>query len=187
MLAKYMRKSWKESIGDKSRLAALRGQSTVERVERPSRIGRAHSLGYKAKQGFVVLDVKVKKGKRKRPKVHGGRKPSKAGRFFSLGKSGQVVAEEKAARHYHNLEVLGSYFIAEDGVSKWFEVVMVDKHHPSIRSDSDISWILERQHRGRAFRGLTPAGKRGRGLLGRGRGSEKVRPSYSASFRKKGK
>ncbi len=186
MLAKYLKKSWREA-GEfgKALLPALRKQDTVERVQRPSRTDRAHRLGYKAKQGFIVLSVKVGKGKRKRPKVHGGRKPSKAGRFFSLGKGSHVVAEEKAARHYQNLEVLGSYFLAEDGVSKWFEVIMVDKHHPSIKADKGIRWILENQHKRRAFRGLTSAGKRSRGLLRKGKGDEKVRPSYSAHFRKK--
>jgi large subunit ribosomal protein L15e len=47
---------------------------------------------------------------------------------------------------------------------KWFEVIMVDKHHPVIKADKNINWICEKQHRKRVFRGLTSAGKKMRGL-----------------------
>ena len=38
--------------------------------------------------------------------------------------------------------------------------------------------------RGRAFRGLTSAGRKMRGLLNKGRGAEKLRPSIRAHNRK---
>jgi len=40
---------------------------TVHRASRPSRVDKAHRLGYKAKQGYVVYRVKVRRGGRKRP------------------------------------------------------------------------------------------------------------------------
>jgi len=46
-------------------------------------------------------------------------------------------------------------------------------------NDPKINWICEPQHKGRVYRGLTPAGKRGRGLGQRGTGSEKARPSVA--------
>jgi large subunit ribosomal protein L15e len=61
---------------------------------------------------------------------------------------------------------------------------MVDPAHPAIMSDSDVNWICEKQHVHRAFRGLTPAGKTGRGLRNKGKGAEKVRPSIGAHDRK---
>jgi large subunit ribosomal protein L15e len=71
--------------------------------------------------------------------------------------------------------------VGEDGRSKWFEVVMVDPNHPAIKADKDINWICQKQHHGRVFRGLTSAGKKVRGLRGKGRGAEKVRPSRKAA------
>ncbi|MEM2486836.1 MAG: 50S ribosomal protein L15e, partial [Candidatus Bathyarchaeia archaeon] len=82
---------------------------------------------------------------------------------------------------FPNLEVLNSYWVGEDGRYKWFEVIMVDPHHPAIRADKDINWICEKQHKGRVFRGLTSAGKKVRGLRKKGHGAEKARPSKKAA------
>ena len=143
----------------KGRLIEWRRENTLVKIAKPTRIDRARRLGYMAKGGFVVVRVRVKKGMRKRPKPSGGRVPKKAGRFFPLGKSKQQVAEERAARKFPNLNVLNSYYAGEDGVSKWFEVILVDTSRPEIRNDRKISWICKGRHRGRAFRGLTSAGK----------------------------
>ncbi|MEM4692656.1 MAG: hypothetical protein QXR70_04920, partial [Sulfolobales archaeon] len=48
---------------------------------------------------------------------------------------------------------------------KYYEVVMVDPHHPSILSDPEISWVANPSQRGRVFRGKTMAGRKMRGLL----------------------
>ncbi len=161
---KYIRKAWKrpkENLKEfwMPRLVQWRKQPVTIRIERPTRIDRARRLGYKAKEGFLVVRARIRKGLRKRPKPSGGRVPKKAGRFFSLGKSKQQVAEEKTARKFRNLQVLNSYYVGEDGVNKWFEVILVDVNHPAIKKDKDINWILGKQHKGRAFRGLTSAGK----------------------------
>jgi large subunit ribosomal protein L15e len=96
---------------------------------------------------------------------------------FKPAKSLRLIAEERAARKFPNAEVLNSYWVGEDGRSKWFEVILVDTAHPAIKSDKDVSWITERQHKRRALRGLTSAGKNVRGLHKRGKGAEKARPS----------
>ncbi len=160
---------------DKQTLVGWRKEETITRVEKPTDKKRARSLGYKGKTGFVVARVKVPKGMRKRPKPMGGRTPKKYGRFFSLNISKQVVAEQKAARKYPNLEVLNSYFVGEDGVSKWFEVLLVDPDNPGIKNDPQLNWICSKKQKGRAFRGLTSAGKKSRGLRRKGKGAEKVR------------
>jgi large subunit ribosomal protein L15e len=164
---KNMSELWKkpkENLGPlwKKKLMQWRKENVIVRVEHPTRIDRARSLGYKAKQGFVVARARVIKGKRKRPKPAGGRVPSKAGRFFPPGKSKQQIAEEKVARKFPNLEVLNSYNVGEDGVYKWFECILVDPSHPSIRKDKNMKWIAEKQHKGRVFRGLTSSGKKSR-------------------------
>jgi len=87
-------------------------------------------------------------------------------------------------KHYPNMEVLNSYWVGEDGMHKYFEVILVDPNHPVIRADPKINWICEPQHRGRAYRGLTSAGKKGRGLMHKGKGAEKLRPSIQAHERK---
>ena len=148
----------------KQRLVTWRKERTVQRIERPTNLKRARTLGYKAKQGFVLVRVKVPKGKRKRPKYMGGRNPKKSGRFFSLDKSKKQVAEEKASRKYPNLEVLNSYSVGQDGISKWFECILVDTAHPVIKKDRERNWITKKNQKGRAFRGLTSAGKKSRGL-----------------------
>ncbi|MEM5836330.1 MAG: 50S ribosomal protein L15e [Candidatus Aenigmatarchaeota archaeon] len=164
----FMRESRKKAEAEelmKKRLVEWRKQHTVERIEKPTKIDRARSLGYKAKPGFVVVRVKVRKGGRKRPRYHRGRKPSKAGMVhFTPKQSLQAIAEQKAARKFPNLEVLNSYLVAEDGTTKFFEVIMVDPQNPHIKNDPKINWICEPQHRRRAFRGLTAVGKKARGL-----------------------
>ncbi|MDI6807224.1 MAG: 50S ribosomal protein L15e [Candidatus Aenigmarchaeota archaeon] len=146
----------------KKRLIEWRKQHVVERIERPTRLDRARILGYRAKKGFVLARIRVRKGGRRRPKPRRGRKPSKAGMVrFTPGKSLRWIAEEKAQRKFPNLEVLNSYYVAEDGMFKWFECVLVDPSRPEIAKDPKINWILNQ--RKRVFRGLTAAGKKARG------------------------
>jgi large subunit ribosomal protein L15e len=141
----------------KKRLSEWRKEPVVKRIEKPTRLDKARALGYKAKQGFVLARVRVRKGGRKRRLYgRGGRKPSKAGLVkFTPAKSLQRIAEEKAARKFVNLEVLNSYYVAEDGNYKWFECILVDPHHPNIINDPKINWICKPSHRKRVFRGLT--------------------------------
>lgn len=168
---KYISDAWKKKSKElkeiiKKRLIEWRKEPTVKRIEKPTRLDRARSLGYRAKQGFVLARVKVRKGGRKRRLYgRGGRKPSKAGLVkFTPKKSLRWIAEEKAQRKFRNLEVLNSYPVGEDGKYKYFEVILVDPNHPNIKADPKIKWICEKQHRKRVFRGLTSAGKKARGL-----------------------
>ena len=164
---RYLRELWKkpkENENWKRMIIQFRKEPAVLRVEKPTRIDRARSLGYKAKQGFVVVRARVNKGRRKRPRPAGGRRPKRAGRYFTLGKSKQFVAEEKAARKFPNMEVLSSYYVGEDGDTLWYEVIFVDPKHPAIRKDGNVKWIAKPQHKRRVYRGLTPAGKKSRGL-----------------------
>ena len=87
---------------------------------------------------------------------------------------------KRATRKYPNLEVLNSYMLAEDGQHKWFEVILLDKSHPAIKKDKDVKWIAQPQHRKRALRGMTSAGKKSRGMKHKGKGAEKIRPSIRA-------
>lgn len=166
----------------KERLIQWRRENSVTRVERPTRLDRARALGYKAKQGFVVVRSRVRRGglRKKRPKR--GHRPGPMGvRKITAGKNLRWIAEERAQRHHPNLEVLNSYWVGQDGRHKYFEVVMVDPSHPVIQADPDINWICESQHSNRVARGKTSAGLKARGLRRKGKGAEKVRPGVRAS------
>jgi large subunit ribosomal protein L15e len=163
-------------------LVELRRSPSIYRVNKPSNIARARSLGYKAKQGYIVVRSKIRKGtmRKLRPKM--GRKPGNLGvKKITTKKNLQRIAEERASKRYPNLITLNSYYLIEDGRHKWFEIIMVDPNHPRIISDPKINWITNPKNKQRAFRGLTSAGKRGRGLRKKGIGSEKIRPSLEAN------
>lgn len=169
-LYNYISKAWKrpkQNLGDllKRRVSEWRKQQTVVRIEKPTRLNRARALGYKAKKGYVLARVKVRKGGRRRPAYHRGRKPIHAGLTgFTPKKSLRWIAEEKAARKFVSLEVLNSYEVADAGNVKFFEVILVDTRQPTIRSDPRINWICNPKNRRRVMRGLTAAGKKARGL-----------------------
>ncbi len=188
MAYRYIAEAWKKPdesfVGEimRQRLVEWRKQPAVVRIEKPTRLDRARKLGYKAKQGFVVVRVRVRRGGFRKKRPSSGRRPKRMGvSKYKLAKSLRLIAEERAARKFPNLEVLNSYWVGEDGRHKWFEVILVDPNHPVIKADKDINWICEKQHNGRAFRGLTSAGKKVRGLRNKGRGAEKVRPSRKAA------
>jgi len=184
MAYKYIAEAWvkpEKSFVDelmRQRLIEWRRQSAVTRIEKPTRLDRARKLGYKAKQGFVMARVRVRRGGLRKQRPRAGRRPKRMGvKKFKPAKSLRLISEERAARKFPNLEVLNSYWVGEDGRSKWFEVVMVDPNSPAIKVDKDINWICQKQHHRRVFRGLTSAGKKVRSLRRKGRGAEKFRPS----------
>jgi len=188
-LYKYVRELYKQpkaKLGAvwKARLLKIRREPATVRIDRPTRIDRARSLGYRAKQGIFVVRQRVARGGRQRQKITGGRRPKTSRRKKIVSKSYQQVAEERCARKYTNCEVLNSYWLIQDGKHAWFEIILVDKSHPAIRADKSLGWIYQQQHTRRVFRGLTAAGKRSRGILThKGKGAEKLRPSMRAKKR----
>ncbi len=181
---KYIEEAWEQPrkgyVNDLrvERLKEWRRDPNYKRLERPTRLDRARKLGYKAKQGYVVVRGRVRRGGRRRSRAKGGRGPTRLGfKKLTPRKSIQRIAEERAAKKYVNLEVLNSYWVADDGRYKYYEVILVDPHHPVIKSDPKINWICENHQRGRVFRGLTSSGKKSRGLRKKGKGAERSRPS----------
>jgi len=185
----YIAETWKnreEVLDDviRARLIEWRREPTVVKIDKPTRLDRARAIGYEAKQGFVVVRVKVRKGGLNRPRPDSGRRPKRMGVYgYAPAKPDKLIAEERANDKYPNLEVLGSYYVGEDGIYKYFEVILVDPHHPAIKADKDISWIVEPQHRGRVYRGKTAAGRKMRGLLG----NRGLRGTHKWKWRKKQK
>jgi large subunit ribosomal protein L15e len=187
----YMGEAWKDPSSDAmrqimwQRLVDWRKEGSFVRVDKPLRLDRARTLGYKAKPGFVIVRAKVRKGGLRKHRIRKGRRPKRKGILKMVTrKSIQRIAEERTSKRYPNLEVLASYWVGEDGRHRWYEVMLVDPNHPVIRSDPNMNWICSPKHGDRAGRGLTPAGKKGRGLVRtKGMGVEKNRPSLRAHDR----
>ena len=187
---KYIRdlhKNPKENLGEiwHSRLIQWRQEPSTIRIEHPTRLDKARSLGYKAKQGYILVRQRLPRGGRKKEKIRSGRRPKRMSHRLDLSSNYQQVAEQRAAKRYANCEVLNSYYVAKDGKHYWYEVILVDTSHPAILADSRISWIASNKQHGRVFRGLTSAGRRSRGLRHKGKGAEKVRPSRNAVIAKR--
>ena len=161
-LYKYTQEAWKipDSPKHRARLLRWRREPTTLRIDRPTRIDRARALGYRAKEGFVMVRQRVMRGGHKRERIKGGRKPKRFGSRKNLKISYQVISETR------------------------YEIIFIDPLHPVIRKDSSINWISEKQHTKRSFRGLTSAQKKSRGLMNKGKGAEKLRPSIRSKNRK---
>ncbi|UZE94077.1 MAG: 50S ribosomal protein L15e [Candidatus Pacearchaeota archaeon] len=185
----YIRKTWKkpkENLGKlwSKRLIEWRKSNAVVRVEKPTRLDRARTIGYKAKKGFVVARVRVRRGGRRRPKPKGGRRSKRQTTKKILKMNYKWVAEQRAQKKFSNLQVLNSYWLAKDGMFAWYEVIFVDISRPEIKKDKNITWITSKKHKGRVFRGLTSAGKKSRGLRKKGKRAIKTRPSIRAKGRR---
>jgi large subunit ribosomal protein L15e len=161
----------------KSRIIKWNSESTLTRIGKPTNIARARELGYKAKEGIIMVRVMVHGGSRKRKHAAGGRGPSKSGRYFTQQKSLQSIAEERAARKFLNFEPLNSYFVGTSGSKTFFEVILLDRNSSVIKSDPQYKSAI--MQKGRAFRGLTSSGKRHRGLSRKRFGAHSLRPSQN--------
>jgi large subunit ribosomal protein L15e len=141
--------------------------NVIHRASRPSRPDKARRLGYKAKQGYVIYRVRVRRGGRKKPVPKGATygKPTNQGvNQLKYQRSLKATAEERVGRRCANLRVLNSYWINQDSTYKYYEVILVDPQHKAIRRDPRISWIVNPVHKHRESRGLTATGKKSRGL-----------------------
>ncbi len=118
---------YKKDKRKKEILQEVRKQPILTRVDRPTKITRAKSVGYHAKQGYIVVRVRVSKGDFRRPRQNHARRPSKSGIYYKLSVSKEGIARNRALKVFKNMEVVGSYFLIEDGENKWFEVILVDK------------------------------------------------------------
>lgn len=191
---KYLEELWKKKQSDVMRFLSrvrtweFRQLPAVHRASRPTRPDKARRLGYKAKQGFVVYRVRVKRGGRKR-KVSKGicyGKPSTSGvKKIKASRNLKSVAEERVGRKFGSLRVLNTYWVTQDAVHKWYECIMVDPMHKVIRNDPRINWICNPQHKHRELRGLTSAGRKARGLHRRGKAAIKIRPSRRAHWKRR--
>jgi len=183
---KYLEELWKKKQSDvlkfllRIRCWELRQLPAVHRASRPSRPDKARRLGYKAKQGYVIYRVRVRRGGRKRTISKGivfGKPATQGVNQLKWERSLRSKAEERVGRRCGNLRVLNSYWVNADATYKYFEVILVDPHHTTIRNDPRINWICKPVMKHRELRGLTATGKKSRGLQGKGSKHSAQRPS----------
>ena len=123
----------------RQRAVVWRNENAVTRVEKPSRIARARRLGYKAKQGIIVVRMRVGTGGMRKERPRGGRRPKHLGvTKIKADVSMKQVAERRVLERYPNMKLLGSYFLYKDGMHYWFEVILADPSHPRIAKDKEI-------------------------------------------------
>ncbi len=137
---KRLREEREEALEElrRERLQKWRREPVTKRIDRPTKLETARKLGYKPKQGVIVVRQRVRTGGRKRNQMKAGRKPTTSRRQQVLDKNYQEIAEEKVQRQYDNCEVLNSYKALEDGKHAWYEVILVDRFHEEVLADDDL-------------------------------------------------
>ena len=131
---------WKDNSAELREKAILwRKQNAMIRIAKPSRISRARRLGYKAKQGIVVVRMRVGTGGMRKQRPRGGRRPKHLGvTRIKAAVSMKQVAERRVLERYRNMKLLGSYFLYKDGMYYWFEIILADPSHKRIAKDKEI-------------------------------------------------
>jgi large subunit ribosomal protein L15e len=133
-------KMWKSNADElKSKTIGWRTEPVIHKIQRPSRLERAHRLGYKAKQGIIVVRARVGRGGMRKQRPVAGRRPKHLGVVhIKQGTSMRKVAERRVNEKFPNMEVLGSYYLHKDGMYYWYEVILADPNHPSIYKDKEM-------------------------------------------------
>ena len=191
---KFLEELWRKKQSDVMRFILrvrtweFRQHKAIHRATKPSRPDKAHKLGYKAKQGYVIWRVRVRRGNRRKlgnkGQIYG--KPSNQGvlqRKFQ--RNLKSVAEERVGKICGGLRVLNSYWAGQDSIYKFYEVILVDPAHNAIRNDPKINWICQPAQKHRELRGITSSGRKHRGLRNKGHKASKLRPSRRANWRRR--
>lgn len=185
-ITQYLRQAWKKPDAEtlRARMIDWRAGEAIVKVEKPLRLDRARSLGYKAKKGVIVVRVRLMRGGHKRTRPYKGRRSKRLHPRKNLTMNYQEIAETRAARRFSNMEVLNSYNIGKDGQHYFFEVILVNRVAPEIKSDKQLSFVTRPANKYRALRGVTSSAKKARGLRNSSVKAPKVRPSLRANGRR---
>ncbi len=184
-LTKYLRQAWKKPDKKilRGRMIEWRKENAITKVDKPLRIDRARSMGYKAKKGVIVVRARVRRGGHKRTRPYKARRTKRLHINKNLRLNYKSIAEKRVAKKYTNMEVLNSYNIGKDGKHYFFEVILIDPSKPEIKSDKELG-KLAKSPRKRAERGITSASRKSRGLRNSTVKAPKVRPSLRANRRR---
>ncbi|MEM4649883.1 MAG: 50S ribosomal protein L15e, partial [Candidatus Bathyarchaeia archaeon] len=95
----YMALAWKNKDESyvknlmRELLVKWRREPSVVRIEKPTRLDKARKLGYKAKQGFIIVRVKVRRGGARKPRPRSGRRQKAMGvKKYTRAKSLKKIA-----------------------------------------------------------------------------------------------
>jgi len=133
-------KMWKANAAELREKAVIwRKQNALTRIDKPSRIARARRLGYKAKQGIIVVRMRVGAGGMRKQRPTGGRRPKHLGvTRIKAAVSMKQVAERRVLERHPTMKLFGSYFLYKDSMYFWVEVILADKSHNSIIKDKEL-------------------------------------------------
>ena len=131
---------WKSNSPEiREKAIGWRKENALTRIDKPSRIQKARRLGYKAKQGIVVIRMRVGTGGMRRKRPRSGRRPKHLGvTRIKADVTMQHVAERRVLERHPNMKLLGSYYLYKDGMYYWFEVILADPSHPRIAFDKEL-------------------------------------------------
>lgn len=189
----YINKLWRKKQSEimsflfRIRAWEFRHYSAVQRIKSPSRPEKARKLGYKTKRGFVIFRVRVRRGGRKRPVSKGityGKPKGHGINELKFKRNKKSLAEERASKICGNLRILNSYWINEDSIYKYFEVIFIDPNYCGIRMNPKYNWICKSIFKHRELRGLTFSGRKSRGLQKKGHRANNFRPSVRSSWKR---
>ncbi|CDW55920.1 ribosomal protein L15 [Trichuris trichiura] len=170
---RYVQEIWRKKQSDvmrfllRVRVWQYRQLPTIHRASRPTRPEKARRLGYRAKQGFVIYRIRIRRGNRKRKVTKGqtyGKPKTHGVNQLKPKRNLQAIAEQRVGRLCGALRVLNSYWVGQDSTFKYYEVILIDPMHKAIRRDPKINWICKPVMKHREMRGLTAAGRKSRGL-----------------------
>lgn len=136
---------WKTHAEElKSKAIGWRKEPVIHKIERPSRVDRARRLGYKAKQGIITVRARVGRGGMRKQRPVAGRRPKHIGVVhIKQGISMKKVAERRVSEKFPNMEIMGSYYLYQDGKYTWYEIIMADPSHPAIANDKEMRGRLK--------------------------------------------
>ncbi len=184
-IAKYLRNAWKKPDIKvlRERMIKWRKGDSIVKVDKPLRLDRARSLGYKAKKGIVVVRVRLKRGGHKRSRPNKARRTKRLHIRKNLRMNYKEIAETRVARKYTNMEVLNSYNIGKDGIHYFYEVILVDRADNGILKDKELGPLVKAPKK-RSLRAITSTSRKARGLRNSPVKAPKVRPSLRANRRR---
>jgi large subunit ribosomal protein L15e len=83
--------------------------------------------------------MRVGKGNMRKKRPVAGRRPKHLGVLrIKPALSMQRVAERRVLERFPNMNLLGSYYLHQDGLYLWYEIILADVSHPRIVKDKEI-------------------------------------------------
>jgi large subunit ribosomal protein L15e len=120
------RKVYKENLSLlRKRAEKWRQGEAIIRLQKPTRLDRARKLGYKAKQGYVTVRVRLSRRGKRIHRPTSGRRPMHAGVVKIKTKVNyRKTAINRASEKYLNMKALNAYYVFNDGKNIWYEVIL---------------------------------------------------------------